>query len=142
MLTQPTQHARSLKPPKKPVVLKKSVNGFLVNRLQYALLQEAWRLVEVSFWRKAGARARIRLAAPPTGFLPCYNSRTASPPPKMWTVPFLTALACGGRSWGLSRRSSSTHPVREDGRKSERQSERGHSLTTHLSSPPLTRRHN
>lgn len=30
----------------KPVVLKKEVDGFLVNRLQYALLAEAFRLVE------------------------------------------------------------------------------------------------
>ena len=31
-----------------PVVAKKEINGFLVNRLQYALIMEAWRLVEVS----------------------------------------------------------------------------------------------
>ena len=30
-----------------PVVAKKEVNGFILNRLQYALLMEAWRLVEV-----------------------------------------------------------------------------------------------
>ena len=30
-----------------PVRLKKEVNGFIVNRLQYALIMEAWRLVEV-----------------------------------------------------------------------------------------------
>lgn len=30
-----------------PVKLKKEVNGFLLNRLQYALIMEAWRLVEV-----------------------------------------------------------------------------------------------
>eukprot|EP01147_Barroeca_monosierra_P005818 gene5818-235_t len=29
-----------------PVVLRKEVNGFVINRLQYALLMEAWRLVE------------------------------------------------------------------------------------------------
>eukprot|EP00794_Sanderia_malayensis_P000418 gene419-1054_t len=29
-----------------PVVAKKEVNGFILNRLQYALLMEAWRLVE------------------------------------------------------------------------------------------------
>ncbi|EDQ92392.1 uncharacterized protein MONBRDRAFT_2035, partial [Monosiga brevicollis MX1] len=29
-----------------PVLLKKEVNGFIINRLQYALLMEAWRLVE------------------------------------------------------------------------------------------------
>eukprot|EP00049_Salpingoeca_infusionum_P005506 m.92920 g.92920 ORF g.92920 m.92920 type:complete len:334 (+) comp12992_c0_seq7:74-1075(+) len=29
-----------------PVVLNKEVNGFIINRLQYALLMEAWRLVE------------------------------------------------------------------------------------------------
>jgi len=32
-----------------PVKLKKEVNGFLLNRLQYALIMEAWRLVEVMF---------------------------------------------------------------------------------------------
>ena len=31
-----------------PVVVKKEINGFIVNRLQYALMMEAWRLVEVS----------------------------------------------------------------------------------------------
>ena len=30
-----------------PIVAKKEVNGFIVNRLQYALIMEAWRLVEV-----------------------------------------------------------------------------------------------
>ena len=30
-----------------PIVVKKEVNGFIVNRLQYALIMEAWRLVEV-----------------------------------------------------------------------------------------------
>ena len=30
-----------------PVVMKKEVNGFLLNRLQYAVIMEAWRLVEV-----------------------------------------------------------------------------------------------
>lgn len=29
-----------------PVVMKKEVNGFLLNRLQYAVIMEAWRLVE------------------------------------------------------------------------------------------------
>ena len=31
-----------------PVRLKKEMNGFIVNRLQYALIMEAWRLVEVT----------------------------------------------------------------------------------------------
>lgn len=30
-----------------PVVTKKEVNGFIFNRLQYAIIMEAWRLVEV-----------------------------------------------------------------------------------------------
>lgn len=30
-----------------PVTAKKEINGFIVNRLQYALIMEAWRLVEV-----------------------------------------------------------------------------------------------
>ena len=30
-----------------PVVVKKEVNGFILNRLQYAVIMEAWRLVEV-----------------------------------------------------------------------------------------------
>ena len=34
-----------------PVVVKKEVNGFVLNRLQYALLMEAWRLVEVSLFQ-------------------------------------------------------------------------------------------
>jgi len=39
-----------------PVVAKKEVNGFIVNRLQYALIMEAWRLVEV---RQAGCAAAV-----------------------------------------------------------------------------------
>ena len=30
-----------------PIVVKKEVNGFVLNRLQYAIIMEAWRLVEV-----------------------------------------------------------------------------------------------
>ena len=30
-----------------PIVVKKVMNGFVINRLQYALIMEAWRLVEV-----------------------------------------------------------------------------------------------
>lgn len=30
-----------------PIVVKKAINGFVFNRLQYALIMEAWRLVEV-----------------------------------------------------------------------------------------------
>ena len=30
-----------------PVTLNKEVNGFLLNRLQYAIIMEGWRLVEV-----------------------------------------------------------------------------------------------
>lgn len=30
-----------------PIVVKKVINGFVLNRLQYALIMEAWRLVEV-----------------------------------------------------------------------------------------------
>ena len=30
-----------------PIVVKKVMNGFVTNRLQYALIMEAWRLVEV-----------------------------------------------------------------------------------------------
>lgn len=32
---------------KAPVVEKKELNGFVLNRLQYAIIMEAWRLVEV-----------------------------------------------------------------------------------------------
>ena len=32
----------------KPVLVKKEMNGFIINRLQYALLMESWRLVEVT----------------------------------------------------------------------------------------------
>ena len=34
-----------------PVVVRKEVNGFILNRLQYAVLMEAWRLVEVNCGR-------------------------------------------------------------------------------------------
>jgi 3-hydroxyacyl-CoA dehydrogenase len=30
-----------------PVTLNKEVNGFLLNRIQYAIIMEGWRLVEV-----------------------------------------------------------------------------------------------
>ena len=36
-----------------PVTAKKEINGFIVNRLQYALIMEAWRLVEVSTYSLA-----------------------------------------------------------------------------------------
>ena len=32
---------------KVPIVEKKELNGFVLNRLQYAIVMEAWRLVEV-----------------------------------------------------------------------------------------------
>jgi len=32
---------------KAPIVEKKELNGFVINRLQYAIIMEAWRLVEV-----------------------------------------------------------------------------------------------
>ena len=32
---------------KAPIVEKKELNGFVLNRLQYAIIMEAWRLVEV-----------------------------------------------------------------------------------------------
>ena len=38
-----------------PVVAKKEVNGFILNRLQYALLMEAWRLVEVCLYLSFGS---------------------------------------------------------------------------------------
>lgn len=37
-----------------PVVIKKEVNGFILNRLQYAVIMEAWRLVEVGLCEVAG----------------------------------------------------------------------------------------
>lgn len=37
-----------------PVVTKKEVNGFILNRLQYAVIMEAWRLVEVCIKRLGG----------------------------------------------------------------------------------------
>ena len=32
---------------KSPIVENKELNGFVLNRLQYAIIMEAWRLVEV-----------------------------------------------------------------------------------------------
>ena len=29
-----------------PIIVKKETNGFIINRLQYALIMESWRLVE------------------------------------------------------------------------------------------------
>lgn len=31
----------------KPVVLKKEIDGFALNRIQYALINECWRMVKV-----------------------------------------------------------------------------------------------
>jgi L-gulonate 3-dehydrogenase len=31
-----------------PVLVKKEVNGFVLNRIQYAIFAEAWRLIRVS----------------------------------------------------------------------------------------------
>ncbi|EGD73270.1 hypothetical protein PTSG_04984 [Salpingoeca rosetta] len=45
-LTIETTRAFQLRLGQAPVVLRKEVNGFIINRLQYALLMEAWRLVE------------------------------------------------------------------------------------------------
>ena len=42
------------------MLLKKEVNGFIINRLQYALLMEAWRLVEVRSWRAGALQPRER----------------------------------------------------------------------------------
>ena len=33
-----------------PVLLKKEIPGFAVNRLQYALLNECWRLIAVVYF--------------------------------------------------------------------------------------------
>lgn len=35
-----------------PVTLKKEINGFLLNRIQYAIIMEGWRLVEVCLMTK------------------------------------------------------------------------------------------
>jgi L-gulonate 3-dehydrogenase len=40
-----------------PITLKKEVDGFALNRLQYALLAEAYRLVEVSLLRQCACHA-------------------------------------------------------------------------------------
>ena len=104
-----------LQPQQKPVVLKKSVNGFLVNRLQYALLQEAWRLVEVSARPNAVAHdgaLKGRRSHGPVAPRPLSPRRTALPRRRMWTAPSPTALACAGPSWAPLRPSSSTPQVR------------------------------
>lgn len=31
----------------KPVILKKEIDGFALNRIQYALINECWRMVKV-----------------------------------------------------------------------------------------------
>ena len=41
-----------------PVVIKKEVNGFILNRLQYAVIMEAWRLVEVGHGEGGGGGRR------------------------------------------------------------------------------------
>lgn len=37
-----------------PVITKREVNGFILNRLQYAVIMEAWRLVEVGHSKGVG----------------------------------------------------------------------------------------
>ena len=31
-----------------PVILKKEIEGFVLNRIQYSILKESWRLIKVS----------------------------------------------------------------------------------------------
>ena len=32
-----------------PVILKKEIEGFVLNRIQYSILKESWRLIKVRF---------------------------------------------------------------------------------------------
>ena len=32
-----------------PIYVRKEINGFVLNRLQYAVLMEAWKMVEVRY---------------------------------------------------------------------------------------------
>ena len=61
-----------------PVVVRREIDGFILNRLQGALLSEAMRLVGEGYVSPRGPRQDGRA----------------------------TAWACAGRSWGRSRRSS------------------------------------
>ena len=62
-----------------PIVVKREIEGFILNRLQAVLLSEAFRLVGRAMCRRRTSTRRSR-----------------------------TASACAGRSWGRSRPSSST----------------------------------
>ena len=33
-----------------PVILKKEIEGFVLNRIQYSILKESWRLIKVICW--------------------------------------------------------------------------------------------
>jgi L-gulonate 3-dehydrogenase len=33
-----------------PVILKKEIDGFVLNRIQYAIFKESWRLIKVSLY--------------------------------------------------------------------------------------------
>jgi len=83
-----------------PVVLKKEVNGFILNRLQYALLMESWRIVEEGVctpedvdtavkeglglrWSFMGPFETIDLNAPDGRYPP--RRRPPSPPPSLPT---------------------------------------------------------
>ena len=62
-----------------PIVMKREIDGFVMNRMQGALLEEAFRLVADGY----------------------ASSKTS-------TSAFARGWRCAGRSWGRSRRSTST----------------------------------
>lgn len=91
-----------------PVVLRKEVNGFIINRLQYALLMEAWRLVEVG---GGGCLHRDSGCTFPIPTPPAPNVRTASRHPKTSIRPCRRVWACAGHLWALLRPLTSTPTV-------------------------------
>jgi 3-hydroxybutyryl-CoA dehydrogenase len=69
---------------KEPVVVRRDVPGFIVNRLQYALLREAYAL-----WTRAFARSRTSIGRSCTGWAPAGRRSGRS---RRWTSPGWTSM--------------------------------------------------
>ena len=72
-------HALMRKIGQSPVRVLKEMDGFVLNRLQYAVISEAWRLVEV------------RGPLPASG---CWRGRVAARPGAAWRGGKVSAQSC------------------------------------------------
>lgn len=82
-----------------PIVLQKEIDGFVVNRLQYGLLGEAFRLVQDG----VVAVTDYNPKSISFFFFFCIYSLQLSHTLSrlMWTWQYRKDSACGGHSWGI-----------------------------------------